>query len=441
MPKFKDLSVRIKLSLMVVFGMIGFLGFGLYSFNRLEYLKVNGPVYGSIVQSKDLIADILPPPKYIIESYLNVLEMVDAVDRQAQPAELEQMYAKAVALSDEYMVRQEFWLVDLSEGELKNLMTVTTYDPAVAFYEARDSHFIPAIQAGDVARAKAVLRSELQPLYQAHRVEIDKAVALATVRYQEDEVHAAEAVSQTVMLFILIGVIVAAASGGMAFLLSLGIVNPIRRLTETALRIAAGDIQQEINYESKDEVGQLADGFRRLVDYQQEMATAATSLAGGDLDVHVAAQSEKDVLGVAFQQIVGYQQEMAEAARHLAAGDLAVQVTPKSQKDVLGNAFQRMVNYQQGIAKAMEQVARGNLTVDVTPASEQDVLGNAVEKMLVNLRKTVGTVQANARRLMSSSQQLSNVSEQAGDATQQITQTIEMMSGTTQQVAQTIGQV
>ncbi|MEZ4633454.1 MAG: HAMP domain-containing methyl-accepting chemotaxis protein [Caldilineaceae bacterium] len=112
----------------------------------------------------------------------------------------------------------------------------------------------------------------------------------------------------------------------------------------------------------------------------------------GDLDVHVAAQSEKDVLGVAFQQMVGYQQEMAEAARHLAAGDLAVQVTPKSQKDVLGNAFQRMVNYQQGIAKAMEQVARGNLTVDVTPASEQDVLGNAVEKMLVNLRKTVGTV-------------------------------------------------
>ncbi|MEZ4633455.1 MAG: hypothetical protein R2856_00475 [Caldilineaceae bacterium] len=70
------------------------------------------------------------------------------------------------------------------------------------------------------------MRSELQPLYQAHRVEIDKAAALATVRYQEDEVHAAEAVSQTVMPFILIGVIVAAASGGMAFFASAWASSP-----------------------------------------------------------------------------------------------------------------------------------------------------------------------------------------------------------------------
>ncbi|MEZ4633456.1 MAG: hypothetical protein R2856_00480 [Caldilineaceae bacterium] len=61
------------------------------------------------MQSKDLIADILPLAQVHHRIlYLNVLEMVDAVDRQAQPAELEQMYAKAVALSDEYMVRQEF---------------------------------------------------------------------------------------------------------------------------------------------------------------------------------------------------------------------------------------------------------------------------------------------------------------------------------------------
>jgi methyl-accepting chemotaxis protein len=31
---------------------------------------VNGPVYQEIVYGKDLIADILPPPLYIVESYM-----------------------------------------------------------------------------------------------------------------------------------------------------------------------------------------------------------------------------------------------------------------------------------------------------------------------------------------------------------------------------------
>ncbi len=35
----------------------------------LNRLKVNGPIYEDIIYSKDLIADILPPPLYVIESY------------------------------------------------------------------------------------------------------------------------------------------------------------------------------------------------------------------------------------------------------------------------------------------------------------------------------------------------------------------------------------
>ncbi|MPZ39062.1 MAG: hypothetical protein GEU95_13550 [Rhizobiales bacterium] len=31
---------------------------------------VGGPTYTKIIQGKDLVADILPPPAYIIESYL-----------------------------------------------------------------------------------------------------------------------------------------------------------------------------------------------------------------------------------------------------------------------------------------------------------------------------------------------------------------------------------
>lgn len=40
----------------------GLLLFGALAAWTLETLRVNSPLYGRIVQGKDLIADILPPP-------------------------------------------------------------------------------------------------------------------------------------------------------------------------------------------------------------------------------------------------------------------------------------------------------------------------------------------------------------------------------------------
>ena len=55
---------------------IGFTVYGAVSFHTLNALKVNGPLYQDIVQNKDLVADVLPPPEYIIESYLVTLQMM-----------------------------------------------------------------------------------------------------------------------------------------------------------------------------------------------------------------------------------------------------------------------------------------------------------------------------------------------------------------------------
>jgi methyl-accepting chemotaxis protein len=258
------------------------------------------------------------------------------------------------------------------------------------------------------------------------------------------EIDSAEAFAASAQLRNLLIVALLLSTGlvtVIALWISRSITLPVRMLRQTAGQLAAGDIQQQITHSGKDEVGQLAEEFRRMITYQQQMAEAASLLAEGDLAVQVTAQSEKDVLGNAFQQMVGYQQSMAKAADLLAVGDLAVKVTPKSQRDVLGTAFQQMIGYQQEMATAIEQIGNGNLTVEVTPYSEKDVLGNAFQTMIIRLRKALIDVQGNAHRLLASSQQLAQVSDQASDATQQITQTIEMMSGTTQQVAQTIGQV
>lgn len=60
-------------AVVVAAGLIASIGIQNYAFNKL---RVNGEMYRQIVYGKDLVADILPPPLYVVESYMLALEAV-----------------------------------------------------------------------------------------------------------------------------------------------------------------------------------------------------------------------------------------------------------------------------------------------------------------------------------------------------------------------------
>lgn len=90
--------LRIQLLLISLSLAIGFLAFGAWTWRTLDQSKVGGTSYARIVLYKDLVADILPPPNYIIESYLTVLQLADP-ERTAQH---DALAGKLAALRAEY---------------------------------------------------------------------------------------------------------------------------------------------------------------------------------------------------------------------------------------------------------------------------------------------------------------------------------------------------
>jgi hypothetical protein len=57
----------------VVFGLVTTVCLGvmiLTSNYALNQLKIGGPLYNKIKLGNDLVGDILPPPEYVIEAYL-----------------------------------------------------------------------------------------------------------------------------------------------------------------------------------------------------------------------------------------------------------------------------------------------------------------------------------------------------------------------------------
>ncbi len=89
-----------------------------------------------------------------------------------------------------------------------------------------------------------------------------------------------------------------------AFFIARGISRPVSDMARIADAISLGDIEHSISLESKDEIGLLANAFRKLIEYMNNLASAAQHIAQNNLTVTVSPKSERDVLGNAFKTMV-----------------------------------------------------------------------------------------------------------------------------------------
>src|SRR5260221_9324461 len=129
MGRFASLRLSTKLTLLVSIFLVGLLAFTAVAWQTLGRVKVNGPLYHDIVQGKDVIADVLPPPEYVIESYLNVLQLVEEKDKGRIATYID----RGKKLRGEYEERHAFWADDLPTGRLKDLLVTQAYRPAMDF--------------------------------------------------------------------------------------------------------------------------------------------------------------------------------------------------------------------------------------------------------------------------------------------------------------------
>jgi methyl-accepting chemotaxis protein len=359
--------MKIRQKLLTITGIptVGIIAFALFANDTLSLTKVTGPLYATIIQGKDLIADILPPPEYVIESFLLSFELEVADDRN----EVDRLVAKGNALREEYETRQSYWVSEYEDGEIKDLLTVEASRHARAFFDIRDGEFIPAIRRGDRAAAHDILIKKMMPLYDLHRVAIDRIVELQTAKNSKDEKDVAEIIRGRFALETSLAGAVIALTLAVSLYLSFSIVRGLRSLNRNLREIAEGegDLAKELEISSKDEIGMTATSFNLFLRKLRSMIanfdsvgakneTIATDLSGSAVQLSATVTEITATMESFMQMQQRLDGEIRESATALESISLSVAETSSLLGDQ-GNLIEKTSGNVQGFIASVDGVA------------------------------------------------------------------------------------
>jgi methyl-accepting chemotaxis protein len=364
-------SIRGKLFTLLGVLVVGFAAYGIFAVTLTKKVEINGPIYQEIIMGKDLVADILPPPEYIIESYLTVLQLADRGNRD----NVGNLVGYLKQLENDYNTRHEYWINTLPPGALKQEIIEASYRPAKEFYSVATDEFVPAVKQGDYDLGhKAV--NKLTVLYNEHRAAIDKAVALANNMNSATEKAAGESISNGMTILLSIAVLSLLLIISLSLLIAGQITKPITKVLDMIKDVAQGegDLTKRLEINSKDEIGDLAKWFNTFMDKLHDIIYQVA------LNTEQLASAANEISASAEQLSAGAKEQTNQTAQvSIAIEEMTATIveTSKNTGDAAEKAKEAASQSQEG-GRLAEDTSRGmEEIVESSNTTAQNIKGLA----------------------------------------------------------------
>jgi methyl-accepting chemotaxis protein len=354
------MTLRLTISrAILIFGLITALGLGAViatSVYGLSQLKVGGPLYNQIKLGNDLIADILPPPEYVIESYLEATLVLH------DPAQLPAHRDRLAQLKKEYDERWDFWVKSDLDPTLKAKLVEKSDSEVKRFWTAIEQGLLPALAKGDSAAA-AKSYAEITARYTAHRAIIDDIVKQTNDQNAATEIAATGRVSTFTLILWGVSAAVFLVIGAGIFGVAFGVIRPIAEMTAVMKGLAGGDLNVSVPALSRgDEVGAMARAVQVFKDNAQRVQSMESEQVGLKLkaegDRKAAMQQMADGFDSAIGKII-HTVSTASSELESSAGQLTktAEVTQMLSATVASASEQSSANAQSAAAAAEEMAS------------------------------------------------------------------------------------
>lgn len=293
-------------------------GAGLYSQNN-ALIAANNMGLG-----KDVVADILPPPLYLIEAQLVVYDLLQADSAARQP-----LLDKLASLKKDYDTRNEYWELSELDPAIKAILLGEQRKHADLFWAEVQNQFIPAIRSNNVdGMSQSALR--IRRHYEAHREGVNTTVT-ASVQYAENSLNALSASAKH-------GYWMQGLTAGMGLLLTLGLSIPLikrfyrnlNHVQEITAAIAAGNLTCNIPAASNDETGKV---LAQLAIMRSKLHSTIQQLSGASIQLAAAAEETSSVTNQTSASLLQQQSETEQVATAMNEMNATVREVARNAND------------------------------------------------------------------------------------------------------------
>ena len=197
MFRLKSSNIKNYMIVLIAIFMIVSVLTNIYFFRAIDNISIESNLYQEIKSSQDLIADILPPKIYIVESDLIVQQLVN----EREPEKTKVLLEKMEATRKDYLNYYARWQDNIDDGRILDLLT-SSNGFVTEFYQIYDDEFIPAVQKKDYQALQRIANTEMKPIFEKHRDMINQMSDILAASNQRIE-HDAKAFADRSQIILL----------------------------------------------------------------------------------------------------------------------------------------------------------------------------------------------------------------------------------------------
>lgn len=331
---------------------------------------------------------------------------------------LEMIYRKDDSLRDDYLEELNGYIAAVEDNLEKYEVRISNQDDRQIFDELKplwERYRTHMLKAMSLAYEGQYILAQYELLGEADAVGMSFLDTLERLVDYNDDIAAQTAKSNesmantSILLMITIIIISIAIAILLGIYISRSISRPIAKIVSAADKLSLGDIDVDVDIYTKEEIGKLAQSFRKLIDSTREQAIAAERIADGDLTVNVTVRSEKDILGQKLtgmvQKLGSMLQNISKAADQVSAG--AKQISDTSM--TLSQGATEQASSIEELSATIEQIASqtrinadnaSNANELAEKAMEYAVAGNARMQDMLKAMEDINESSGNISKII-----------------------------------------
>ena len=404
----RNLRIRLKLYILIGVALLGMLIIGGMSFFLMSRLnEKTNDISTSWLPSVDTGRDMAATLSNV---RLNELGYLTAISDEVESSSLQYLEKEKEEMTT-LLAKYESLIDEEEKGFYNSALNFWTQ------YCQADEELITLAKQGKTEEARAILEGECVELYNSLNSAFNDIITYNTQGSTEETAQSASLYKKATLILTAIIVAIILVGVFFSFIIIRLIKLPISEIENAATKMAQGDLDIEISYTSRDELGVLSDQMRKLVRRLQliidDENKFLAKMAAGDFTVDSVC--EEEYTGGFHPLLVSFRSIAAKL------NDTLLQISESSTQ----------------VANGSEQVSSGAQALS-QGATEQ---ASSVEELAATINEISDKVNQNAENARQANTMANSVSVEMNTSNQKMQEMIQAMndiSGTSNEIGKII---